>query len=248
MQLRAPYGLIPAGSLTLHLHPAHLVDLRASGLNDETIRAASVYSLCPRDIALFFKSRRGVPEQIETALCFPYGSGEFARIKLFPALGKVKYRQPANTGARLYTPFPMRSGPIIVTEGEKKTLAAQQVGLNAIGIGGVWNWLSRGEPIDDLKLIDWNGREVMIIPDSDVFSRFDLRRAIYALARELRSHGAAVLIAKIPQNCVAKVGLDDYLVGAGSVGNLEVYSLSHRIFTSCQWWHGRWKLKAAVTT
>jgi hypothetical protein len=85
MQFSAPYALVgDSANLALHLYPDHLADLRASGLNDDTIRAASVYSIRPRDIALFFSARKGVPPSIETALCFPYQGGEFARIKLFP--------------------------------------------------------------------------------------------------------------------------------------------------------------------
>jgi hypothetical protein len=86
MKFIAPYNLTGSKNVALHLHAAHLADLRASGLGDETIRTAGVYSLRPRDIALFFKSRRGVPTEVQSALCFPYQGGEFARIKLFPSL------------------------------------------------------------------------------------------------------------------------------------------------------------------
>jgi len=155
MQFTAPYSLIgDSANLALHLHLDHLADLRASGLSDETIRQAGVYSIRPRDIALFFSARKGVPSSIKTALCFPYQGGEFARIKLFPAVGKMKYAQPPKTGARLYIPFTVNDGPLYVCEGEKKTLAAHQAGMNAAGIGGLWNWLTNGEPADDLKLIE----------------------------------------------------------------------------------------------
>ena len=66
-------------------------------------------------------------------------------------------------------PFPVNEGPLIVCEGEKKTLAAYQAGFNAVGIGGVWNWLSHGEPIDDFEADSMGCRDVTIIPDSDVF-------------------------------------------------------------------------------
>ena len=85
-----------------------------------------------------------------------------------------------------------------------------------------------------------------IIPDADVFQRGDLMRAIYALGRELRAQGANVLVAQIPQLGGTKVGLDDYLVAGGNVGALEVFSLGHRIFKSIEYWHGRWKMKAAL--
>jgi hypothetical protein len=246
MQFQAPYSFVFAGNLALHFHPDHLADLRKSGLTDEAIQAAGVYSLRPRDFAHFFNLRRGVPEELETALCFPYQGAEFARIKLFPPLGRMKYAQPPKTGARLYVPFKISDGPIYVCEGEKKTLAARQPGLNAVGIGGVWNWLSRGEPIDDLTLVEWDGREVTIIPDSDVFGRADLLRAVYALGRELQSRGASVYVAQIPQRNGAKVGLDDFIVAGGAVDRLEVFALSHRIFKGCDYWHGQWKFRKVL--
>jgi hypothetical protein len=88
----APYSIVSAGSLAVCFHPEHLADLRASGLTDETIQAGGVYSIRPADIALFFS--RKVPSEIQTALCFPYQGGSFARIKLFPALNGMKYAQP----------------------------------------------------------------------------------------------------------------------------------------------------------
>lgn len=246
MQFVAPYSLVPSGNFALHFHPEHLADLRASGLSDDTIRAAGVYSIRPCDFSHFFNLRRGVPSEIESALCFPYHGGDFARIKLFPAIGKMKYNQPPKTGARLYIPFEIGNGPLFVVEGEKKTLAAHQAGLNSVGIGGLWNWLSAGQPIGDLRLIDWGGREVTLIPDSDVFNRPDLLRAVYALGRELQSQGASVYVVQIPQSGAAKVGLDDFLVSGGKVGALDVFSLSHRIFKGCSYWHGRWRFQKVV--
>jgi putative DNA primase/helicase len=247
MRFSAPYALVgDSANLALHLHPDHLADLRASGLTDETIKRAGVYSLRPRDIALFFNLRRGVPAEIETALCFPYQGAEFARIKLFPALDKMKYAQPPNTGARLYIPVRVNDAPVYVCEGEKKTLAAHQAGMNAAGIGGLWNWLTNGEPIDDLKLIEWDGRDVFIIPDSDVFQRQDLLRAVYSLGRELRERGASVSVAKIPQDGQKKVGLDDYLVSGGSMEDLETFNLGGQAFKSASFWYGQWKMKAAL--
>lgn len=244
MQFTAPHCLIAGLELVRHLHAAHLADLRASGLTDETIRAARVYSLAPRFIDHFF--RNGVPSGVESALCFPYQGGTFARIKIFPPSGKMKYAQPPGTSARLYMPFPLTDGPVWLCEGEKKTLAAHQAGLNAVGIGGIWSWLSKGAPIGDLNLIDWEDRYATIIPDSDVFDRPDLLRAIYALGRELRDRGGAVTVARIPQDGPRKVGLDDFLVAGGNVEELETRGLDSRAFKSERWWFGKWKLTRAM--
>jgi hypothetical protein len=165
MIFTAPYSVATLGNLAAHFHAEHLNDLRSSGLNDETIRASGVYSVRPCDLAHFFFARAGVPAAINSALCFPYQGGEFARIKLFPSLEKMKYAQPPKTGARLYSPFRVSEESLFLCEGEKKTLAAYQSRFNAVGVGGVWNWLSHGEPVDDLKAIDWDRRECTIIPD-----------------------------------------------------------------------------------
>lgn len=144
MQFSAPYALIgDSANLALHFQADHLADLRGSGLTDDTIRAAGVYSIRPCDINLFFNLRKGVPSEISSALCFPYQGGDFARIKLFPPLVKMRYAQPPKTTARLYIPFTVNDGPLYLCEGEKKTLAAHQVGMNAAGIGGLWNWLTK---------------------------------------------------------------------------------------------------------
>jgi hypothetical protein len=86
----------------------------------------------------------------------------------------------------------------------------------------------------------------VIVPDSDVFERPDLLRAIYALGRELRDCGASVSVARIPQDGPAKVGLDDYLAAGGKVEALEVFSLGHKTFKSVEYWHGRWKFNRAL--
>jgi len=246
MQFVAPYKLIGDSiNMALHFYPDHLADLRTSGLEDETIKTAGVYSLRPSDFSLFF-GRNGPPSALNTALCFPYQGHAFARIKLFPNLGKMKYSQPPKTNPRLYIPFQVSNGPVYICEGEKKTLAAIQAGMNAAGIGGLWSWLTKGQPIDDLNLIDCDGRDVVIIPDSDVFQRQDLLRAVYALGRELTERGATVSVAEIPQPGQKKIGLDDYLVAGGRVENLETFTLGGQTFRSASFWYGRWKMKTAV--
>jgi len=241
MHFKSSYEIIPLCRPLLHAD--HLRDLRQSGLTDETIAQAGVYSLAPRFIQQFFQN---VPNTVETALCFPYQGAKFARIKLFPAVGKMKYVQPVGTNARLYIPFAVREGTLFVVEGEKKTLAAHQAGLNAVGIGGLWNWRSKGKAIDVLAEIDWQSRGVVIIPDSDVFRRADLLRAVYALGRELRAKGAAVEVARIPQPRSEKVGLDDFLVSGGEVAGLELYTLGSQIFKPASFWFGKWKMKGVL--
>ena len=247
MNFSPPYLMFPEDRLSLHFHPEHWADLKASGLKDEVIRAGSVYSLAPCFINYFF-GRRGVPCEIESALCFPYQGGTFARIKLFPSLGKWKYSQPKDTSAHLYMPFQIRGGTLIVCEGEKKTLAALQYQLNAVGIGGVWNWVSNGSPISDIGLIDWDGREVEIVPDSDVWERQDLMRAIYALGREIKKLGGSVLLVRIPSRDSEKVGLDDYFLqhGPNDFDGLERVALGSKRLRANENWYLRRELRIAA--
>src|SRR5262245_38724023 len=133
------------------LHPQHLEDLRRSGLSDATIEMMTVSSLAPREID---KLAAGGLQGVESVLKFPYflnGRGPFSRYKLFPPLqtksgGTVRYYQPKDSACHLYT-LPLVAEkianiaePLFIVEGEKKTAAAVQRGLAAIGIGGVWNW------------------------------------------------------------------------------------------------------------
>src|SRR4030043_1463281 len=103
----------------LSLHPAHLEDLRKSGLLDETIREAGIYSVPPRGIS---KKLEGHFPKVESLLAFPYGDDE--RYKLFPQQGDAKYYQKSGTFPWLYFPptvlptLKNPSIPLYITEGE----------------------------------------------------------------------------------------------------------------------------------
>lgn len=64
MQFVASYSFVSSGDIALHLHADHFADLRASGLRDETIRAAGVYSIRPCDIAHFFNRCGLIPRSL----------------------------------------------------------------------------------------------------------------------------------------------------------------------------------------
>jgi hypothetical protein len=242
MKFIAPYRIIEPLRFAVHFHPAHFADLVKSGLSEAMIRAAGIYSLAPCDIEFFVSGKRA--EAVTSALCFPYQGADFARVKLFPPIGSQKYSQPPGTSARLYAPFPVEQGELYVVEGEKKTLAARQAGLNAVGIGGVWSWVAHGNPIDDLDLIDWE-RDVTIVGDSDIWSRMDLLRPLYALGRQLQERGASVFFVELPQEG-NKMGLDDYLVAGGQLDDLDGHIIGSKFFNSQRVWYSHWKIEKAV--
>jgi hypothetical protein len=208
----------------MSLHPNHLADLQKSGLTDETIREAGIYSVPPRDINKKLGQGFPHPEKINSLLAFPYPGSDFGRYKLFPPLGDRKYHQREGTGNRLYIPQRVTgtlrdiSIPLYITEGEKKALRATQEGLSCIGMGGLWNWSDGTEGkslIPDFDLVEWRGRTVYIVPDNDWEQpdrhgeKKNLRQAVYELGYRLIDRGAKVSVIELPQG--QEKGLDDFL-------------------------------------
>src|SRR5829696_3432987 len=89
--------------------------------------------------------------------------------------------------------------PIIFVEGIKKALAivsaARIAGVEVlvVGILGVWNWLSDGEPISDMLAISLKGRKVSICFDDDVFCNPDVADGARRLAGHAVERGAALV-------------------------------------------------------
>ena len=124
--------------------------------------------------------------------------------------------------------------PIILTEGEKKCLAlnelawradaAEQPAWLSIATSGVWNWRGtvgktegpNGERTDikgaipDLDKLAWSNRQVTILFDANVQSKEDIKIARNSLARELRERGARISFLDIPLNCRVN-GVDDLI-------------------------------------
>ena len=120
--------------------------------------------------------------------------------------------------------------PLLFTEGEKKSLKADQDGFPCIGLPGVYGWggqRPKGEDgkrkgklqlSSELAAIPWQGREVCIVFDSDLADNYNVQRAEWRLSQELANRGANVKVVRLPPGDVgpdgkpAKVGLDDFLV------------------------------------
>jgi hypothetical protein len=211
----------------MSLHPKHLANLRRSGLSDETIQTAGIYTVPPAEIN---KKLGALGNGVVSALAFPYpGCGGFERYKVWREEGHQgpKYLQPPGSPNHLYFPPDLDLAgdtPLIITEGEKKTLALWQADFQVVGIGGVWNWCEKAEggyrqpketkPIPDLDR-NWH-RPVTILFDSDGHDKPLVRLAAFRLARELAKRGAAVSILFLhlgPNG--EKVGADDFLVAHG---------------------------------
>ena len=216
------------------------------------IPAMGVYSVKPDDIS---KLVGWNPEGVGSALAFPYpGVKGFCRIKVFPPYQdnkgrKVKYLQRKGSGIHLYILPPVQGQisnptmPLYFTEGEKKAAKAVQEGLACIGLGGLWNWIEKttGEGIDELGRIAWPERKVIIVPDSDIWTRPDLQKAVFAFGKELEKKGAKVLVIVIPQDDDEKLGIDDFLCkhSRAEVESLKKLPLKHpSLKQHLQWWKG----------
>lgn len=162
---------------------------------------------------------------------------EFYRIRYlestkqgFKALTKAKelrYIQPPDSINELYLPpivdwakiASKPAAPIVVTEGEFKAAAACKAGFYTIGLGGVWNFRSatiNQALLDDFKAIDWKGRVVVILFDSDAATNPKVMKAENELARQLTKEGADVRIGRMHKtNDSNKMGIDDLLVANG---------------------------------
>jgi hypothetical protein len=108
---------------------------------------------------------------------------------------------------------------LLFTEGENKANCACKRGLPTIGLGGVWNWMSKREGlvlIPELEELPLEGVPVYICFDSDARNNFDIIKAENALARQLQHKKALPYIIRLPElNPPSKTGLDDFLVKEG---------------------------------
>lgn len=205
---------------SIHFHPAHLADLRKSGLTDETIIQHGIKTVRPADIT----KRAGfdIPGLISAYIIpFPPFNDGYFRLKAFYAPGqerhangnkKPRYIQRKGTPNRLYIPLPVfpilnnTTVQLYITEGEKKALKATQEGLPTIAITGLWNWKQSGnhELIDDFNLITWEGRPVHVVPDSDWLEPGkagkprNLKDAVLRLCWKLQERGAKASIVLLP--------------------------------------------------
>ena len=138
----------------------------------------------------------------------------------------LRYVARKNSGSSLYFPpgsspatLAASSKPLYIIEGELKTLSAvDNLGIDAVGISGVYNFLGRrslmdrATPLPDLDLIEWIDRKVVICFDSDWGTNIEVRHALLMLGIELTSRGAKVEVLDLPTLEGKKSGIDDWVV------------------------------------
>src|SRR5439155_17396352 len=166
-------------------------------LSNQTIETMAVCSVPPAE----FSRLSPLLKPCESVLAFPYQRfNGFCRYRLYPPIDGMKYWQPAGTATHLYllpavpAIITNPSIDIAITEGEKKAACLTQNGIPAIGIGGIWSWTKPDtcELHEEFSHVAFVERNVLIVFDSDTWTRLDIQRALYALGRAIESRGCKV--------------------------------------------------------
>ena len=154
-----------------------------------------------------------------------------------PPKEKAKYLSPPGRANKLYFPPQIDPDdldnselPIVIVEGEKKCLALHRLSLESgerflpIAIAGVWSFRgvvgkdndANGARRDvkgiiaDFNRIQWTGRNVGILFDTNVHTNESVSAARDYLSRELKRRKAKVYYVNLPAN-VPLNGVDDFL-------------------------------------
>jgi energy-coupling factor transporter ATP-binding protein EcfA2 len=243
----------------VRLCDAHLLELAASGISPEAAAAAGVYTESDPVRVAALLNWGGAAVVLGLCLVIPYldATGRptgYHRLKpSHPRAsskkedrGKtIKYEAPKGLPNRLYIPPGTRAAvadpavDLLLTEGEKKALAADAAGFACLSVPGVWAWQGkrqrgangRGsgprELIDDLKAVAWEGRKVYVVFDSDAATNPNVQQAERALVKVLSAAGATVSVVRLPTGATGeKQGLDDFLQRHGPVALHELLTRS----------------------
>ncbi|MGN6544491.1 MAG: phage/plasmid primase, P4 family [Aureliella sp.] len=213
------------------LLPHHEKHLAESGLKLETIQAAGIYSETnPDKIRSLIGCAKPTAKKLGPVIVFPFydldGRNAYARIRPdAPRVHgdrKLKYESPKGQPNQVYLPPGVlphldASTELIITEGEKKSLAATQAGFPTLGLVGVYGWKRKAESalLPTLERINWKARRVVVAFDSDIATNPNVQDAEKWLCHHLAARGADVKVIRLPSSGDGKTGLDDYLLANG---------------------------------
>ena len=136
------------------------------------------------------------------------------RIRLDQPRGDQKYHQRSGTAPHAFLPPSIwgknknLDSPIIVGEGEKKTLALAEEGFTAVGIGGFYNFRNNGALVPELSEIFQYVRDPVFIflGDRDVVYNYQFSHAALTFAKLVAS--TPVRVSCVPLDAPGK-GVDD---------------------------------------
>lgn len=120
---------------------------------------------------------------------------------------------------------------LFFTEGAKKADSLISKGFSAINLNGVFGWRgSNGNhgktALPDFEEIALNGREVVLLFDSDVTTNPQVTVALRRFAGFLKGKGAKVVPVILPDFGNGKAGIDDYFV-SGKTGDDLINLISY---------------------
>lgn len=190
----------------------------------------------------------------------PDGRGKgLVRVRLYNEALQIaagaKYLSPIGSQHGIFIPAAVREAiklgrqvdSLVVTEGEKKALAAAQVGINCISIPGVYMWNDPAARVTDragkdsenvskisnktplhpvlVEVIRALGvKTVVVLADSDAKKNKQVAKAMLTFANAIkkqlsvRAQYAVCPATKTAGGKFTKTGLDDWLVRTGSIG------------------------------
>lgn len=156
---------------------------------------------------------------------------------------RPKYVQPPSTPNHLYIPpvtdwnTVLEDGgqTVVITEGEKKTLALNLRGIPTVGVGGVYSIGNRKRGqllIPELRDICAGDRNIMIVFDIDegfTAMKPEVARAALSLANQILELGGRPKIVTLPSDGTKKCAVDDWLLthdltGFGLYKEIEKYA------------------------
>lgn len=223
--------------------PNHLANLHASGLAQQTIELAELYTeINPRAIGALLH-RSTYPRQCGNALVFPFylpGADEPYAYRIRPTHPRVrgtksdgrpdKAKYDQSTQLRIityYTPRARAGGwyrdaarTLYWTEGEKKALVFDQLELPCVGLTGVDSWTDEdkqeGTRLDPVirDHVTIAGRHHVICFDNDALDNEQIGQAAARLAGVLlAAHALSVRFVHPPRGSLK--GIDDFYAGRG---------------------------------
>ena len=164
------------------------------------------------------------------------GNGTFVIRPDTPLPDGPKYIHPKGEPNHVFVPPGLdlaKAQDLWITEGELKALAGSLQGLPIVALGGVWNWKTAGEEasllakgeklkysealLSELAQVDWAGKRINLLYDSDIVLGHKARDAFPRLAEQLYRLGAEEvrILTLPPGNESQKVGLDDFILAKG---------------------------------
>ena len=159
----------------------------------------------------------------------------------------LRYVQPPDTLPGVYLPPTLdwravMADPtcsVAVTEGELKSACCSAHLMPCIGLGGVYSFKSKKRSLPVLPVLKefvWEGRDVVVLFDSDSHTNPMVAKARNELCRELLALGAVPRVGEVPSKPGGeKQGLDDLVVAEGVdvlravVDAAEPFSLSEAL-------------------